>query len=157
MLQYGMRGEAVAELQQALVDVGYEIEVDGIFGDDTDAAVRDFQTNNELDVDGIAGPETWAALVGEDEEEAGEGEGEDEDEEEDYDDGEELERPLLALGARGDVVAELQNALVELGWEIEVDGIFGPATDEAVRGFQADNALDVDGMVGPRTWAALGF
>lgn len=149
MLRYGMRGDAVAELQQALVDVGYELDVDGIFGDATDAAVRDFQTNNELDVDGTVGPETWGALVGEDEAEEGEDEG--------YADDEEAGRPLLALGARGDVVAELQEALVELGWEIDVDGIFGPATDEAVRGYQADNELDVDGIVGPLTWEALGF
>lgn len=144
MVQHGMRGDAVAELQQALVDVGYELDVDGVFGDATDAAVRDFQANNELDVDGIAGPETWAALLGEEEEEG-------------YEDDEALERPMLALGARGDAVVELQEALVELGWEIDVDGIFGPATDEAVRGFQADNELDVDGMVGPLTWEALGF
>lgn len=146
MVQYGMRGDGVVELQQALVDVGYELDVDGIFGDDTDAALRDFQASNELDVDGIAGPETWAALVGHEEED-----------EEDEEDEEEEDRPLLALGARGDAVVELQEALVERGWELDVDGIFGPTTAEAVRGFQADNDLDVDGMVGPQTWEALGF
>ncbi len=147
MVQYGMRGKAVGELQQALVDHGYELDVDGDFGDATDAALRDFQASNELDVDGIAGPETWAALEAEDEEE------DEEDGEEDEDEG----RPLLARGATGPAVRALQEALVELEWEIDVDGTFGPATDQAVRELQEQNGLDIDGIVGPLTWEALGF
>ena len=65
--------------------------------------------------------------------------------------------PTLALGARGPSVRTLQETLVELEWELAVDGIFGPATDEAVREFQEQNELAVDGIVGPRTWGALGF
>lgn len=152
-VQYGMRGKAVVELQQALVEQGYELDVDGDFGDLTDAAVREFQTDNELDVDGIAGPETWAALAGEDDED-------EEDEEEDGDEEEAEEdssHPTLALGARGPSVRALQEALVELEWELDVDGVFGPATDAAVREFQEHNELDVDGIVGPLTWEALGL
>jgi peptidoglycan hydrolase-like protein with peptidoglycan-binding domain len=141
MVQYGMRGKAVVELQQALVDQGYELDVDGSFGDATDAAVREFQADNELDVDGIVGPETWAALAGEEEEEESEGEGED--------------RPTLALGARGPHVRQLQDRLVELEWELDVDGVFGPDTDAAVREFQEQYELDIDGIVGPSTWEAL--
>lgn len=148
MVQYGMRGSAVVELQQALVEHGYELDVDGDFGDATDAALRDFQTNNDLDVDGVAGPETWATLAAED----------DEDEDEEGEEAEEEDAlPTLARGAVGASVRQLQEALVELEWEIDVDGDFGPATDEAVREFQEQNELDIDGIVGPLTWAALGF
>jgi len=44
--------------------------------------------------------------------------------------------------------------LVGLGHEIEVDGIFGAGTEEATRRFQSSRGLTVDGVVGPRTWAA---
>lgn len=141
-VQRGMRGKAVVALQQALVDNEYELDVDGVFGDETDAAVREFQADNELDVDGIVGEETWAALSGEEEES-------------EEDESEEESRPVLALGARGKFVRELQRLLVELEWELEVDGSFGPDTDTAVREFQEQYALDVDGVVGPQTWGAL--
>lgn len=146
-VQYGMRGKAVVELQQALVDQEYELDVDGVFGDETDAAVREFQADNELDVDGIVGPDTWAALAGEEEEES--------EEEEEACEEESDERPLLALAARGPAVRALQARLVELEWELEIDGVFGPATDAAVREFQEQYELDIDGIVGPQTWEAL--
>ena len=38
---------------------------------------------------------------------------------------------------------------------LDVDGIFGPNTESAVKGFQADNSLQQDGIVGPQTWRAL--
>ncbi|MFO0560845.1 MAG: peptidoglycan-binding domain-containing protein [Polyangiales bacterium] len=62
MIERGARGDSVRDLQQALVDAGYDIEVDGIFGEDTESAVVDFQSNNGLDADGIVGPRTWRAL-----------------------------------------------------------------------------------------------
>ena len=40
VVQYGMHGKGVVELQQALVEQGYEVDVDGAFGDQTDAALR---------------------------------------------------------------------------------------------------------------------
>jgi peptidoglycan hydrolase-like protein with peptidoglycan-binding domain len=56
----------------------------------------------------------------------------------------------LRLGARGPAVVELQQLL-----GITADGIFGPATDAAVRAFQAAHGLVVDGVVGATTLAAL--
>lgn len=62
---------------------------------------------------------------------------------------------VLRAGMRGDSVAALQTRLVEVGYLDHVDGAFGPRTDRAVREFQAEAGLPVDGIVGARTWEAL--
>jgi hypothetical protein len=54
-----------------------------------------------------------------------------------------------------DEVRRLQALLVQHGLPVQVDGFFGNGTDEAVREFQRTKGLDDDGIVGPRTWAAL--
>lgn len=57
---------------------------------------------------------------------------------------------------RGDDVSECQMALLEKGyWPGTVDGIFGHLTDDAVRMFQKNEDLEVDGVVGPKTWEKL--
>ena len=66
-----------------------------------------------------------------------------------FDGGEETSPDLKA-----DVTA-LQNALNQFGFGIKADGIFGSETEGAVRQFQLDHNLYVDGVVGPVTWAAL--
>ena len=58
----------------------------------------------------------------------------------------------IRKGSRGEDVATLQRKL-----KLIADGIFGSITDEAVRDFQKSHALTVDGIVGPKTWAALGI
>ena len=64
-----------------------------------------------------------------------------------------LTRPHM----QGEGMRGIQRRLVQLGFgPLEVDGIFGPDTDAAVRRFQAARGLDVDGVVGPRTRDALG-
>jgi hypothetical protein len=57
----------------------------------------------------------------------------------------------------GDDVRLVQQRLADLGYGQVgvVDGIFGPATDAAVRAFQQQQGLEVDGIVGPQTWARL--
>ena len=57
-------GEPVSELQTLLNNNGYNLEVDGVFGKKTEAAVKDYQANNGLDVDGIVGEQTWGSLTG---------------------------------------------------------------------------------------------
>jgi len=65
-------------------------------------------------------------------------------------------QPTISLGATGDVVRRLQRALRRTpNPGLVVDGIFGPATETAVKQFQQSASLVVDGIVGPRTWAAL--
>lgn len=61
-------------------------------------------------------------------------------------------------GSRNVFVIELQNILIAKGYlaENENDGIFGKKTDEAVRAYQADHNLIVDGIVGAKTWKSLG-
>lgn len=62
-LKRGMSGEAVEELQALLnAKYGYDLEIEGVFGKATQAAVRDFQAKHGLTVDGIVGKKTWAAL-----------------------------------------------------------------------------------------------
>jgi len=61
----------------------------------------------------------------------------------------------LRLGSRGNDVRWLQYELTQTGYQIVVDGVFGSKTDKCVRDFQLKNGLQVDGIVGPLTRAAL--
>ena len=63
-LKIGMDGEEIAKLQNDLRALGYTInDTDGLFGEDTEAAVKAFQEASNLGVDGIAGLQTQAALI----------------------------------------------------------------------------------------------
>lgn len=64
-LEFGAQGQDVKFLQKLLINNGYSIGfsgIDGIFGQDTYASVRKFQSNNGLKDDGIVGSLTWKAL-----------------------------------------------------------------------------------------------
>lgn len=66
------------------------------------------------------------------------------------------DRPTLRRGDRGAFVADLQDQLADLNFQLgAVDGIFGGMTEEAVLGFQREHGLIADGIVGPRTWEAM--
>jgi peptidoglycan hydrolase-like protein with peptidoglycan-binding domain len=164
VLSFGSEGRQVELLQRALGG----IKVDGIFGPETEEAVRRFQASKGLTVDGIVGPLTSAALRG---------------------------SPLTAsvaslqsddIGVRSDAVdtaaptessssssssstesssgsAQTQtqtagNAVQRLQAALHLtpDGDFGPETEAAVRRLQARHGLTVDGVVGPETWNAIG-
>ena len=133
LLCAGSQGEEVRRLQQALLAAGFDPGgVDGVFGPGTEAALRRFQAARGLDVDGIAGPRTLESL------QAG------------------ASPAILREGSSGNEVLRLQQALVAAGYDPGgVDGLFGPGTAAAVRSFQGDHALTVDGAVGPQTWKAL--
>ncbi|MGD1805527.1 peptidoglycan-binding domain-containing protein [Dapis sp. BLCC M126] len=128
VLRNGSKGYDVTLVQGLLNDAGYgSLVADGIFGVRTDAAVMMFQKDRSLIVDGIVGSQTWGALV----------------------------PPTIRRGSRGDDVKRLQMILNEMGYSLVVDGIFGSNTEAAVKGFQNNSRLEVDGIVGPLTWYVL--
>lgn len=120
----------VSTLQYLLRFRGHNVVVDGVFGPKTDTAVRAFQQQRGVPVDGIVGPKTWEALI-----------------------------TQVRKGDRGDAVRAVQEEFRVRSGEpsqaFVVDGIFGPNTDGAVRGFQEAVELESDGIVGPLTWRAL--
>lgn len=66
--------------------------------------------------------------------------------------------PTIKLGSKGSDVKKAQQLLIAKGYSCGVagaDGDFGAATYNAVKKFQAANGLEVDGIVGAKTWAAL--
>jgi putative chitinase len=64
-------------------------------------------------------------------------------------------RPVLQRGAKGEAVSQLQGLLRDLNFAVAIDGDFGPATEVAVTRFQSEHGLTEDGLVGPKTWAAI--
>ncbi len=63
-------------------------------------------------------------------------------------------RPLEE-GCSSERVKRFQKLLIRVGWKITADGDFGPGTAKAVRGFQRNNRLGIDGKIGPKTRTAL--
>jgi peptidoglycan hydrolase-like protein with peptidoglycan-binding domain len=137
LVRAGDRDHPVRTLQYLLRARNHPVTVDGIFGPKTEAAVRGFQQDKHLSVDGIVGPHTWSALI-----------------------------VTVKRGSQGDAVRGVQeefqfrNLSGDPSKGPQIDGIFGPVTEAAVRGFQQALAADipsvaVDGIVGPVTWQAL--
>ena len=62
-LSFGSSGEDVKNLQLRLNEIGnYNLQTDGIYGSNTQAAVKDYQQKNGLATDGIVGTQTWSSL-----------------------------------------------------------------------------------------------
>ena len=69
-----------------------------------------------------------------------------------------VKKPTLRRGSSGEYVLLAQTELLNKGYSLGsagVDGKFGSATEKAVKEFQKDNGLTVDGIIGPMTWDAL--
>ena len=68
-----------------------------------------------------------------------------------------MSQPTIELNSTGPVVRWAQYLLVRQTLSYpDIDGIFGPKTQNAVKEFQGAHGLTVDGIVGPNTWNALG-
>jgi N-acetylmuramoyl-L-alanine amidase len=138
-LRVGDQSDAVRDLQERLTQCGHAVTLDGLFGEETVAAVRAFQERRGLRVDGICGRETWGVLI-----------------ESSYTLGDRL-LYIAAPMLRGDDVSELQRRLNALGFDAgREDGIFGPDTEGALTRFQRERGLEQpDGICGPATVDAL--
>ncbi len=67
-----------------------------------------------------------------------------------------VDLPILRLGMHGPAVTRVQERLQGLGfYRGALDGVFGPQTEAAVKAFQRQGQLSVDGIIGPSTWQAL--
>lgn len=116
LLKTGMSGQPVKILQEKL-----GVEADGVFGPNTEKALKAYQDSQNIAVDGIAGPDTFAHMGL-------------------------VELILLRQGTKGETVKKLQEKL-----GIGADGIFGAGTAAAVKAYQEENGLQIDGLAGPKT------
>lgn len=155
ILSRGDQGDDVRALQERLQELGFQPgPIDGIYGPLTFDAVSRFQRAASILVDGIVGPQTRAALRDfqalPEQPEQGSPTDEPNDREGLYH--EETRRMLRYIRPmmRGADVQTVQQKVTAIA-----DGIFGPETEERVRGFQRREGLTVDGIVGPQTWRAL--
>ncbi|MEG4453343.1 penicillin-insensitive murein endopeptidase [Microcoleus sp. N9_A1] len=153
-----MEGARVRKLQEDLVEIGINIKIDGIFGSNTDAAVRQFQQNHGLEVDGIAGIVTQAKLAQIIRGQKGISKGSaislqdiiDQNKFIPFDD---LNSGLLVDDL--DLCQEIQTILRANGFLNVVDGLYGPMTREGLRRFKASRQLGGGDVLGPTTVKAL--
>ena len=123
----------VARIQSTLNDrYGLNIAVDNIYGNETKRAlVKGLQTElnkqfgSKIAVDGIFGTNTYNACIN------------------------------VRKGAEGNITYLIQAMLVCHSFDIDADGIFGIATESAVKEFQSRNGLSADGIVGKNTFNKL--
>ena len=138
---------AVVPLQRRLKALGYlSGSADGYFGSNTYRAVRNFQSRNGLSVTGVADSGTQQLLYSSSARPASGSSS--------SGSGSSTGYRLLYWGCRGDAVKRLQQALIDAGYKSYVrsaDGIYGQWTYDAVRAYQKDVGLSVDGIAGRNT------
>ncbi len=157
-LSVGSVGDDVRFIQKALntiakqyVGISKILNEDGIFGENTRRAVRDFQRIFNLDADGIVGVKTWNkisllyALI-----------------KKIFDNSNNIEEIIrnafpMELGSKGEDVKNIQKSLNFIFKKygsfdkLDEDGYFGEKTRDAVKEFQKRFGLVVDGIVGKDT------
>ncbi|WP_266075373.1 peptidoglycan hydrolase [Haladaptatus caseinilyticus] len=125
----GDTGESVYSIQFLLEHHGYDLAHDGSYGPETESTVESFQSANGLTVDGMTGPNTWSELI------------------------------VYVTSSSDDpywpTYAVQHQLYYDEGYDISVDGYYGPETESAIESFQSSAGLTVDGMAGPNTWQAL--
>lgn len=142
----GSRGSKVVQIQKYLYELGYTVEIDGWFGDQTETITKEYQTKNAMVPSGFVDAVTIGALQ------------------------EDANQSLLAKskfisgsylrrGNVGFMVTELQRALnmKDAKLKLPITGSFDIATLQAVKAFQTKNSLEADGIVGPKTFGKLGI
>ncbi len=123
------QGNRVRTIQYLLNQRGYKVTVDGKFGPDTTAKVKDFQKARGITpVDGVVGDKTWPKLI-----------------------------LTVKQGDKGDAVRAVQDYLKRAyGYtSLKVDGVFGADTAKAVKSFQKKYGVKDDGVVNEVTWNTL--
>ncbi|MCU1685693.1 MAG: N-acetylmuramoyl-L-alanine amidase [Amycolatopsis sp.] len=140
VLRRGDAGPDVAEIRSALAAVELLPAVSGAdgygsFDTAVEQAVRAFQQRRGLITDGVVGPATYRALRGAS-----------------FHLGSRPLAHLISAPIHGDDVFALQERLTELGYNAgRPDGAFGPQTEHALRNFQRDMGMVVDGICGAET------
>ncbi|MBQ3182318.1 MAG: peptidoglycan-binding protein [Clostridia bacterium] len=143
---------AISAIQQLLRDAGYDIKPDGIYGDETYNAVREFQVFNRLPPTGRVDLETFEALARAARPIFG------------YQCAllipETLEGGVISPGEESNVVVIIQSMLKTLSVvydfeDIELTGVYDTSTESAIRDIQRTNGLPITGIVDPDTWNAL--
>ncbi len=120
---------AVRAAQYLLRERGYAVAADGSYGGQTREQVRRFQAAVGLGISGLVGNETWERLI-----------------------------IPVRRGSRGNAVRAVQSLLrayPNRRYGVALDGVFSAQTERAVRLFQRNSDLPIDGLVGPLTWCQL--
>ncbi len=169
-LYSGVHSEAVKEMQTALIQLGYLGGTpDGIFGTNTENAVKKFQRGNGLKADGVAGAKTLELIY----KKAGGAAPQNETSAQPAQQTQQTQSAqpaqnaqasglfggtytTLRQGSSGPRVTALQQRLIALGYlSGSADGKFGGATKKAVQAFQKKSGLKADGLAGKKTLQAL--
>ena len=119
-LKRGSKGDRVKALQHI---VG--VPADGIFGQLTEIAVKEYQKNNGLAMDGVAGRMTWTAII--------------------------TNAPTLKTGTKSVYVYAVESILTGM----KCDGVYNADERAKVTAYQVAEGLEPDGIVGPLTYGRL--
>ena len=129
MADLGISGSDVEDIQSRLRELDYLDKVTGYFGEETEKAVIEFQKNNRLSVDGKVGTQTREMLYSED-----------------------AVPKSLKYGEKSDDVLRYQKRLNKIGYLSSTpDGKFEKDNVNAVKSFQQQKDLMMDGYIGPST------
>lgn len=117
---------AITALQYLLRARGHKVAVDGVYGAQTENALKAFQRKNGVLASGKTNNATWEALI-----------------------------IRVKYGSQGDAVRAAQRLLRKADYDIPINGKFGPATRDATLKYQRISGLKSDGVVGRSTWNRL--
>jgi peptidoglycan hydrolase-like protein with peptidoglycan-binding domain len=151
-LRKGDRGEYVKTLQSWLHKAGFNPgAIDGIYGTNTEKAVKEFQRRVGITAENIAEKQTYNALQSYLRTQTSTSKSTSSTSNNSND----WTGQTLRKGSQGEAVKDLQRMLNSVGYNVKVDGINGSETEGAVKNFQKSVGLQVDGIAGKNTYNAL--